>query len=160
WARRRGEFRDPDGSLVAVSTVDWVLLDQRGRLIRIPEDFGVAFPNPEIDGEIIRVVLPSVPADAATVNVRVGPQHLDPMGHVNNAVYLDWVEEAVAAAGGLDALVATPRRAKIEYAASAEPGDVAEANAWRDDSGWWVRLIRPRDDMVLVRGRLEVIAGD
>ena len=109
WARRRGEFWLPDGTLGAVSMVDWVLLDERGRILRIPEDFGVVFPNPELSAEILRVPLGPTPDDAAILDLRVRPQDLDPMGHVNNAVYLDWVEEALAAAG--DAASDRPRAA-------------------------------------------------
>ena len=43
-------------------------------------------------------------ADAGRRDARrtfaVRPHELDPMDHVNNAVYLDWLEEAVLAAGG------------------------------------------------------------
>jgi acyl-CoA thioester hydrolase len=159
WARRRGEFRLPDGALAAVTLVDWVLLDVRGRILRIPEDFGVAFPNPELDGEILRVTLPDEPDAAVTLNLRVRPQDLDPMGHVNNAVYLDWIEEAVLNAGGPDAaeaVAALPRRIAIEYAASAEPGDALVATAWREDGAWHVRLVRAADGAALVRARLEI----
>ena len=39
-------------------------------------------------------------ADPGAADVR--PQELDPMVHVNNAVYADWLEEAVIAAGGTE----------------------------------------------------------
>ena len=45
----------PDGRLAARVTTDWVLLDGRGRVVRIPDDFGVAFANPEVKSEILRV---------------------------------------------------------------------------------------------------------
>ena len=77
------------------------------------------------------------------------------MGHVNNAVYLDWIEEAVLEAGDPAAATAVPRRAAIEYAASAEPGDTLEAAAWPLDGGWWVRLARPADGAIVVRARIE-----
>jgi acyl-ACP thioesterase len=73
---------------------------------------------------------------------------------VNNAVYLDWIEEAAAAAGDQGAVGATPRRIVIEYSASAEPGDVLEAVAWKAESAWCVRLDR-LDGAELVRARLE-----
>ena len=154
WARRRGEFCLPDGTLAAVAVADWVIVDDRGRLLRIPEDFGHAFPNPELEGEIIRVGLPSAPLDAARLVLHVRPQDVDPMGHVNNAVYLDWFEEAVVAAGAPEVTTTIPRRVALEFAASAEPGDVVEAVVWRADDGWWLRLTRQSDGADLVRGRL------
>ncbi|MES2210624.1 MAG: acyl-ACP thioesterase domain-containing protein [Chloroflexota bacterium] len=153
WARRQVAFRLPGGTLVAEAMVDWVLLDERGRILRIPSDFGTAFPNPELGGEILRVPLPSPPADVATLDLRVRPQDLDPMGHVNNAVYVDWIEEAVAAQDP-DALSSVPRHVTIEYAASAEPGNVLLARSWRDGDAWWVQLERNEDGTTLVRARL------
>ena len=155
WARRRGEFRLPDGGLGAVATTDWVLLDERGRVMRIPDDFGTAFPNPELAEEIIRVSPPPIPAGASTLTLRVRPPDIDPMGHVNNAVYLDWIEEAVATAGATAALAGLPRRIAIEYAASAEPGDEVLAVAWPETGGWWIRISRPADGADLIRARLE-----
>ncbi len=159
WARRRGEFRLPDGSLAATAVTDWVIVDERGRILRIPPDFGDAFPNPELDGEIIRVAVPDAPTDATRIEVRVRPQDLDPMGHVNNAVYLDWIEEAVRAAGGGGAIAALPRRVAIEYAASAGPGDTVTATAWEQDGDWWVRLTRVGDGVALVRASVALLAG-
>jgi acyl-ACP thioesterase len=154
WARRRGEFRLPDGNLAAVASTDWVLLDHRGRIVRIPDVFGVAFPNVELSDEILRVRLPASPDDATRLSIRVRPHDLDPLGHVNNAVYLDWIEEAVSAVDP-GAAAAAPRRIAIEYAASAESGDVLEAVAWPARSACCVRLERP-DGSELVRARVEV----
>ena len=154
WARRRGEFRLPSGRLAAEAMVDWVILDQRGRILRIPADFGIVFPNVELGGEILRVPLPLAPPDAFRLPLHVRPQDLDPMGHVNNAVYLDWIEEAVAAAGGPEATARLPRTIAIEYAASAEAGDDLAAEAWPDAERWFVRLARPGDDAVVVRAAL------
>jgi medium-chain acyl-[acyl-carrier-protein] hydrolase len=154
WARRRGEFRLPDGQLAAVSMVDWVMLDDRGRILRIPPDFGRVFPNAELDGEILRVPLPPSPESVATIELRVRPQDLDPMGHVNNAAYLDWIEEVVATSGGAKAVAGLPRRVAIEYAASAEPDEMLTAAAWPDGGGWAVRIRRPRDGADVVRARL------
>ena len=154
WARRRGEFRLPDGTLAAVASTDWVLLDERGRIVRIPGAFGVAFPNVELSDDILRVPLPAAPDDASRVSIRVRPHDLDPLGHVNNAVYLDWIEEAVVAAADAGAVPATPRRIAMEYAASAEAGDVLEAVTWPGEGAWWVRLTRLADGAVVLRARV------
>jgi len=159
WARRRGEFRLADGTLAAVAATDWVIVDERGRILRIPGDFGTSFPNVEPESDIIRVAPPPPPPDAKRLGLRVRPQDLDPMGHVNNAVYLDWIEEAVLEAGDPAATTAIPRRVAIEYAASAEPGDQLDAVAWRADGGWWVRLTRPADDANVLRARLGADPG-
>ncbi|MCI0583648.1 MAG: thioesterase [Chloroflexi bacterium] len=161
WARRRGEFRLADGTLAAVAATDWVIVDERGRIVRIPGDFGDAFPNIELQDDIIRVAPPPTPTDAARLILRVRPQDLDPMGHVNNAVYLDWVEEALAEARAESAATAIPRRVALEYAASAEPGDTLEVAAWPVEAasgGWWVRLTRPADGAEALRAR--VLIGD
>ena len=159
WARRRGEFRLADGTLAAVASTDWVMVDERGRILRIPGDFGDVFPNIELGGDIIRVAPPPPPPDVAPLTLRVRPQDLDPMGHVNNAVYLDWLEEAVTSAGDSVASVTVPRRVAIEYAASAEPGDTLEAVAWPADRGWWVRLTRVADGATVLRARLGAASG-
>lgn len=140
--------------MVAVALVDWVLLDVHGRILRIPPDFDMAFPNPELSEDILRVARTAPPDDAASLDLRVRPQDLDPMGHVNNAVYLDWIEEAIAAAGDESQLGMIPRNVAIEYAASAEPGDQVRALAWRDGDAWSVRLVRLSDGIDLVRSVL------
>ncbi len=150
WARRLGECRLADGSLVAAITTDWVILDARGRLVRIPEDFGLSFSNPELPGEILRIDQGEPAGESARLEFRVRPHDLDPMGHVNNAAYLDWIEEAVLAAGRSEAVNALPRRLRLEYRASAGPGDSVVAIAWADDATWHVRISRA-DGAELVR---------
>ena len=159
WALRLAEARLADGSIAARIRTDWVILDERGRLVRIPDDFGLAFPNPEVLGETLRVSLPEAPAGAGRHPIGVRQADLDPMGHVNNAAYLDWAEEAVSAAGGQDDIAAMPRRWTLEYVASAGPGDALTAISWRDGSGWWHRLTRDPDGTELIRARLDVPEG-
>lgn len=157
WARRLGECRLADGHLAARVTTDWVLLDQRNRVVRIPPDFGVAFANPEIRSEIIRVDEPQgAPAHSHAVTVR--PADLDPIDHVNNAVYVDWLEEALEAAGWASAAVALPRSTRLEYLASAERGDgiVVDLHG-RPDT--WAAVIRRADGLPLVRAAANSIAA-
>ena len=95
WARRRTEFIDGDGVLVAWVHIDWVLLDARGAPVRIPAEFAL-FGASEATFPLARVTLSDAPEDADRAAFRVRPQELDPMDHVNNAVYADWLDEAVA----------------------------------------------------------------
>ena len=68
------------------------------------------------------------------------------MGHVNNAAYLDYLEETLHAAGpaARPAISGIPRRIRLEYLAPAAEGVVLLGETWRDRSddrdGWAWRL--------------------
>ena len=149
WARRLGECRLADGRLAARVTTDWVLLDARNRIVRIPKDFGLAFTNPEIGGEILRVPAPHGPP-AHAVGLAVRPSDLDPLDHVNNAVYVDWLEEAIGAAGWQPPARQARRTMRLEYLASAERGNQVVVELHGGPEAWSGR-IRHSDGLELVR---------
>jgi acyl-ACP thioesterase len=149
WARRLAESRFGDGTLAAAVETDWVLLDARGRVVRIPADFGLSFTNPELSTEMLRVAPAEPAADAARISIAVRPADLDPMDHVNNAVYVDWLEEALAAAELSGAVVATPRRLRLEYLASAALGDTVSIAIWGDAGAWHAHIERSGGDVLL-----------
>ena len=155
WARRRTEFVDAAGSLVAWTHVDWVLLDARGGPTRIPVDFQPVFGAPDAPFPLARVPLGDPPLDAVRSRFAVRPQELDPMDHVNNAVYADWLDEQVISAGGVADVRAIPRLARLEYARAAEAGSSVEAVTWRDDEGGWSCRIADTAATELLRARLE-----
>ena len=136
WARRRTDFVDADGAAAAVVTIDWVLLDARGLPTRIPAEFEPFLGTAHTAIELGRVELGAASADAAQATLTVRPQELDPMDHVNNAVYADWLEERVMAAGGRADVRSIPRVARLDYARAAEAGATVEATTWPD------RLVR------------------
>jgi acyl-CoA thioesterase FadM len=155
--RRRTEIVDDAGSLLAVVTIDWVMTD--GRVpVRVPPEFAAA----PLDGpghfDPIRVDLPPTPVSATVAHLAPRLRELDPMGHANNGVYLDWLDETVAAAGagGEAAIMALPRTYRLEYLRPAGPAMELVSAAWPDAStgcGWAYRLA----DAVgvdLLRGRL------
>ena len=148
WARRRGDFVLADGTLVGWVHTDWVMIDARGSLTRIPAIFGEVFRIPETSGQIGRVSVPPIPDGTSRRGFAVRPHELDPMDHANNAVYLDWLEEALLladpeAAGA--ALASVPRRYRLEYAAAVAAGARLEDAAWRDGDSWHYRLAAAGD---------------
>jgi acyl-ACP thioesterase len=155
WARRRTEFHDAEGHLAAWALIDWVLLDDRGAPTRIPAEFEPVFGAPAATFRLARVALSEPPADARQLDFAVRPQELDPFDHVNNAVYADWLEESVIAAGDERASRAIPRLARLEYAAPAPAGARLTADAWWTEDGWSYRL-RDAAGQELLRARLEV----
>ena len=154
WARRRTDFVDAEGQPVAWTHVDWVLLDAKGAPTRVPKEFDGHFWAPEATFPLGRVQLTEPPTAAWHATFRVRPQELDPMDHVNNAVYADWLDEQVLAAGDGLAVRAIPRVVRLEYARAAEPAATIVADAWRDDRGWACRIADTagRD---LLRARLD-----
>jgi acyl-CoA thioesterase FadM len=159
WARRRTDLVDADGAPVAVVHIDWVLLDGRGVPTRIPAEFDPVFGTSQTPIELGRVDLGMTPADAARTTLTVRPQELDPMDHVNNAVYADWLEERIIAAGGLSDVRSIPRVARLDYARAAEAGATVEATTWRDPDGPWSCRIADTGGADLLRARLEPGSG-
>ena len=97
--------------------------------------------------------------------ITVRPEHIDEMGHVNNVVYVQWVQDA-AAAHWRD--VATPEqhaatvwvciRHEIDYSAPAFDGEELVATTWVD--GWstvtserHTRIHRPADGTTLASAK-------
>ena len=159
WARRRTEFVDAAGTFVAWVHIDWVLLDARGAPTRIPAEFDAVFGAPAATFGLARVDVGPVPDGVAGTTLTVRPQELDPMDHVNNAVYADWLDEAVIVAGGRAAARAVPRLVRLEYARAAEPGARLRAEAWPEGDRWSCRITDEVGDDLL-RARIEPLALD
>ena len=159
FARRRGEFRLPDGQLAGWVHTDWVMIDGRGALTRIPPIFGDMFGGDSMTGQVGRLALPPTPEGAPRRRFTVRPHELDPMDHVNNAVYLDWLEEAILASGrdgsGPAAIAALARHYRLEYPLAASAGAEIETSAWVDDRGWSHRVVDTSTGQDLFRARLE-----
>jgi medium-chain acyl-[acyl-carrier-protein] hydrolase len=157
WARRLGECRLADGRLAARVTTDWVLLDGRNRIVRIPDDFGVVFVNPEVDSEITRVPVPGGPP-ASSLALSVRPRDLDPLDHVNNAVYLDWLLEALEEAGWRTQVGEQPETWRLEYLASAGRGDEVAVELHGEANEWAAR-VRRADGLELLRADGKIVAA-
>ena len=160
WARRRTEARAADGSLVCWAHTDWVMTGLNGMPARVPAEFPVAFGVPPGGFEPVKVDLGPAPADAAGFAFVVRPQDLDPMGHVNNAAYLDYLEEAILATdpAAVAELAALPRTLRIEYVLAAAPGARLTGVAWGSGADWRYRLT-DADGRELLRATVEQEAG-
>jgi acyl-ACP thioesterase len=152
-ARRESEVRDTSGELAARLLIDWVMTNERGIPTRVPEDFlkFVAAETPAI--EMHKVALPAAPPDAFERRFHVRRRDLDPLDHVNNSVYVDYLEGSLEGAGQGELLEATPRRYAMDFAASAARGELLVGRAWPHDGGWAYRLSR-EDGTEVFRARV------
>jgi len=139
-ARRRCDLRaEADGTSIATVLTDWVMTTTAGVPTRVPDAFPIAFGVPLGNFEPTRVDPGAAPAGAISRSFDVRLHELDPMGHVNNAIYLDWLDEAVDLVDPA-AIRAVPRRYRLEYRAAASPGATLHGQAWAADHGWRYRL--------------------
>jgi acyl-ACP thioesterase len=155
WARRRNEFHTAGSErAVAAAITDWVLLNDRGAPTRVPDEIVDTFASAQTNYTPLRLDLPPASTDATSRELTVRRSELDPMAHVNNAAYLDYLDEHFLAGRRPIQPMDTPRRYRAEFVASAEPEDALIGRGWRDDVAWLYRL----DDASgreMLRARLE-----
>ncbi len=152
-ARRHSEVRDESGELLADLEIDWVMVNDRGVPTRVPDQMLQFAADRSATFEMLRASLPETPPDAVERSFHVRRRDLDPLDHVNNSVYIDYVEEALETAGQADLLAATPRRYEIDFVASAERGDRLVGRTWPIEGGCAYRLSRP-DGTEIFRARV------
>ena len=78
-----------------------------------------------------------------------GPDHIDMNGHVNNAVWLQWVQdigtahwEAGARPQDVDAYLWFVTRHEIDYRGNIERGETVTARTWLPDPPQGARFVR------------------
>ena len=78
-----------------------------------------------------------------------GPEHIDELGHVNNAVWVQWIQqvavahwEAVAGAAHKDAYYWVVVRHEIDYLRAAHVSDRVTARTWVGDAPKGARFDR------------------
>ena len=83
------------------------------------------------------------------MELRALPEHIDELGHVNNAVWVQWIQqvavahwEAVAEAAHKDAYFWVVVRHEIDYLRAAHEGDVVTARTWIGDASQGARSSR------------------
>ncbi|HZF43273.1 MAG TPA: acyl-CoA thioesterase [Sphingomonadaceae bacterium] len=78
-----------------------------------------------------------------------GPADIDELGHVNNAVWVQWIQEvatthwrAIASPAHQDAYVWVITRHEVDYLRALGPGGSVTARTWVDDAGRGARFDR------------------
>ncbi|NCP12032.1 MAG: acyl-CoA thioesterase [Sphingomonadales bacterium] len=96
-----------------------------------------------------------------------GPEHIDELGHVNNAVWVEWIQQvavahwrAAAPADYVDSHVWVVIRHEIDYLRSLLPGDSVTARTWVGDAPQGARFDRHMeftgdDGKIRVRARTQ-----
>jgi acyl-CoA thioesterase FadM len=141
-ARRHSEVFDRSGALIARIDIDWVMTNARGVPTRVPEEMLKFIAHGAATFEMLKVCLPATPPDAFALASPVRRRDLDPMNHVNNSVYIDYLEETLEAAGHRRELTSTPRRYEIDFVAPAGRDELLVGRAWPLEDGWAYRLTR------------------
>jgi acyl-CoA thioester hydrolase len=83
------------------------------------------------------------------VSLTAGPEHIDELGHVNNAVWVQWIQQvavahwdSVADAGHKDAYYWVVVRHEIDYLRAAHAGEQVTARTWVGDAPQGARFDR------------------
>ncbi len=133
WAERRTRLVGHEGAVVEAVAV-WVFVDiETGRPQRLPPLFHEHW-GPAAGGRRVRARLRHEGTPAAARR-RVWPTRVsdfDVVGHLNNAVYWDAVEDELARRDG-DAL---PRSAELEYRSGIDPGEPVELAVFETSDGF------------------------
>jgi acyl-CoA thioester hydrolase len=146
-SRRVYEFYR-QGEMVAKAHTDWVFLElSTGRPVAIPQPLAEAFfPEGAPDLSPVRAKFPeppSPPPGVFTMRRRVEWRDIGPAGHVNNAVYLAYVDDCgfqVSAAHGwplsrmaAEGLAIIVRRHRLQYRRPALLDEELEIATWASD---------------------------
>ncbi len=144
--------RADDQTLVAMALVDWIITANGIAPTRIPDEMIKAFPAMTHAVTPIPIEERRAPPDLARSPLRIRLSDADAMGHANNAVYFDLLDDAVVRAGGAAAVHAYPRTYDLQYNAAAPAGAELSDLAWRDQGAWRYRLEKPDGSLLLHGG--------
>jgi acyl-ACP thioesterase len=151
--RRESELFDDSGQLLGRAEIDWVMTNERGMPTRVPTEFYGYAEQAGATFEMLRANLPKTPPSAAERRFDVRRRDLDPLDHVNNSVYVDYLDEALEAAGQGE-LLRAPRCYVLDYAAAAARGETIVDRCWPLERGWAYRICR-EDGSELFRATIQ-----
>ena len=126
---------------------------QTGPAGRVPEEIVHGFDQEAPTFTPARVHLSHPESEPVIDPWTVGVRDLDPMAHVNNATYLDIMDEVLAGAAGTLIGPTPPVRYEVEYLRSAMPRSVVSVRHWAEGTAWTFQLT-DESDAELIRGRV------
>lgn len=148
-SRRFYELRDTaSGELVAKASTDWVYIDrQTARPARVPPEMVAAFaPDEPLSETVPRDPFPPAPPPPSgvfTMRREVEWRDIDPEQHVNNATYLNYMEECGIKAAlsfgwsmkrmQVEGFAIIARQLRIEYRQQAALGDELAITTYLSD---------------------------
>ncbi len=161
------------GQMLARAHAHWVYVNrQRGLPIRLPADFADhAIPDPQevpiAPPPVVQPFTGEVPDFRLVVRAR--RSEADTMGHINNTVYMDWLEEAIYEA--LEALPASVveegdlpserqrcfvKQARLDYMKPCLPGEMVEIETtctgrYAGGLTWQQTIRRPATEETILR---------
>jgi acyl-CoA thioester hydrolase len=145
---RRYEFRrSGEAVLVAQASTDWVYLDRETGQVEVVEpDVIAAYAGNDLVERLPRKPFPTpppAPAGAFTLRQRVEWRDIDGAQHVNNAAYLNYIEDCAIHAAAYyrwdtpriraEGIAMIARRHHIEYLQPASLGDELNVTTWLYD---------------------------
>jgi hypothetical protein len=137
-----------------VAITDWVLLNARGMPTRVPSEIADAFVDAPIEFSPLRLAIARAPTDARTLELTVRRSELDPLAHVNNAAYLDYLDETWFLGERARRSLPTPRRYRAEFIASAVPNARLVGRLWPEGERFSYRL-EDEEGEEMLRAHLE-----
>ena len=146
-AGRRWSLVGDSGGRVEVDSV-WIHLGRDQRPARLGDfgQYGLAGGGRVVSTKLL---LPSPPADARRIPWPLRSTDLDTLGHVNNAVYWQAIEDRLARD---DVSLAAPVRAQLDYRDPIDLGDDVELAEWSESEG-------RRDVAFVVGDRVKAVAS-
>jgi acyl-CoA thioester hydrolase len=148
-SRRMYEVQNQEtNGVLARGSTDWVLLDRETfRPVTIPEEMKLAFFPEGVPEEALPrdpfPKAPPAPTGAVTLARQVAWEDVDPAGHVNNAKYFSYIEEAgIQAAAQYGVLMSdfleqgfgsVARKSRIEYKQQVRLGEQLEITTYLSD---------------------------
>jgi len=157
-ARRRTRIFTGEGRVAADAIIDWVMTDAAGKPTRFPAEFEPFVASIGATFAPTKVGTPATESPLLKTTIALRAADVDPLGHINNAAWLEVVDEALAQLAP-DQLAATRRHIRLEYLALAR-GAAVDVLLYPHAGGaaqGYALSVLDSDGTLLLRGETAVV---